>query len=566
VDWFNTAANWTMTEASDGLVGPGDTVHLCGVISTSLDIQGSGIENNPITILFEKDARMSAPYWDTWMPTPGGPKTPSVGAINASQKNYIVIDGGANGVIEATDNGTDRTYQYSFAGIHAASCANWKVKNLTVRNLYDRVRDANDPNIFGMGIVMTNGSDISVHDNRIEKAYYGIDYYTVYPDTQNIEIYNNELVGTCISLVAALGNTGASLNNVLIHHNHIYDNNVWDGVIDPNPYDPSRNFHRKDGIKLWGRSGTDDEYSDVKIYNNVIGPGISSTSGSITAWICLDHGNYIGAEIHHNLLLSNDQDVHPGDGFISLHGSVDGQVHNARIYNNTLVGTGMGHIMSLDRSGGLEVHDNIFYDFGAGLWSSRGVALDHWNNNCWYPARNYRSVISGTTYYWADWLALGYDSNSPLENPLFLNMDNPVGPDGIFWTGDDGLRLQVDSPCIGAGRFGGDIGAYEFVPDVYLRGAPGDQTIYLDWNVNVTLPATATWHIDYYTTTLTVPFTATDPFSITRAYTLTDHVTNYEWYTVTLHALVDSTSFLSDTVRVMPTDISVYLPLMMKED
>jgi hypothetical protein len=41
-------------------------------------------------------------------------------------------------------------------------------------------------------------------------------------------------------------------------------------------------------------------------------------------------------------------------------------------------------------------------------------------------------------------------------------------------------------------------------------------------------------------------------------------LTNYTGYTVTLSALLDSTSFLSDTVRVMPTDRLVYLPLVTK--
>jgi hypothetical protein len=104
--------------------------------------------------------------------------------------------------------------------------------------------------------------------------------------------------------------------------------------------------------------------------------------------------------------------------------------------------------------------------------------------------------------------------------------------------------------------------------DLALSGAPGNATIHLHWNVLAWtyLPPTTTWRIDYYTTTASAPFSATDPFSITRAYTLTDHVINYQWYTVTLHALTDGTPWLSDTVRVMPTDILVYLPLTAKED
>jgi hypothetical protein len=140
-------------------------------------------------------------------------------------------------------------------------------------------------------------------------------------------------------------------------------------------------------------------------------------------------------------------------------------------------------------------------------------------------------------------------------------------------------RLRPDSPAIDTGftlrEFnydiahttrpqiaGWDVGAYEAVPELVLRGSPADRAIHLTWDVNMSLPSTGTWHIDYYTTATSAPFTATDPFSTTRAYTLTG-LTNYQWYTVTLNALVDSTSFLSDTVRVMPTDRLVYLPLVL---
>jgi hypothetical protein len=103
--------------------------------------------------------------------------------------------------------------------------------------------------------------------------------------------------------------------------------------------------------------------------------------------------------------------------------------------------------------------------------------------------------------------------------------------------------------------------------DLVLTGTPADESVHLDWDVAVWtyLPPTSTWRIDCYTTTLTVPFTATDPLSTTRAYTLPG-LTNYQWYTVTLSALVDATPILSDTVMVMPTDISMHLPLVMKDD
>ena len=144
---------------------------------------------------------------------------------------------------------------------------------------------------------------------------------------------------------------------------------------------------------------------------------------------------------------------------------------------------------------------------------------------------------------------------------------NAVAGDYTLDAGSDLIDAGLLIPGINDGYEGAapDIGAFEFTPSLSLRGVPGNQKIYLDWEVNTTLPATTTWRIDYYTTTLTAPFTATDPFSITRAHTLTD-LTNYQTYTVTLNAMVGATPILSDTVRVMPTDTFVYLPAVMKGD
>ena len=50
VAWFNTLANW-----GTGLtqIGPGCTVHLCGIVSKSITFQSAGSASNPITLLFE---------------------------------------------------------------------------------------------------------------------------------------------------------------------------------------------------------------------------------------------------------------------------------------------------------------------------------------------------------------------------------------------------------------------------------------------------------------------------------------------------------------------------------
>ena len=96
-----------------------------------------------------------------------------------------------------------------------------------------------------------------------------------------------------------------------------------------------------------------------------------------------------------------------------------------------------------------------------------------------------------------------------------------------------------------------------------LSGAPGDRAIHLGWTVNTTLPPTSTWRITAYTATVASAITATDPLSTSRNYDLTG-LANYTWYTVTLNAILDTMPILTDTVRVMPTDRFVYLPLVQR--
>jgi hypothetical protein len=47
--WFNTSANWANPKQS-GRIGPGDTILLCGTLTTSLTLQGSGITDGYVTI------------------------------------------------------------------------------------------------------------------------------------------------------------------------------------------------------------------------------------------------------------------------------------------------------------------------------------------------------------------------------------------------------------------------------------------------------------------------------------------------------------------------------------
>jgi hypothetical protein len=47
-------------------------------------------------------------------------------------------------------------------------------------------------------------------------------------------------------------------------------------------------------------------------------------------------------------------------------------------------------------------------------------------------------------------------------DPMFVDPSDPLGPDGLIFTADDGLRLAEGSPAIGAGPAGADLGAYDY--------------------------------------------------------------------------------------------------------
>ncbi|VAW42929.1 hypothetical protein MNBD_CHLOROFLEXI01-3207 [hydrothermal vent metagenome] len=108
-----------------------------------------------------------------------------------------------------------------------------------------------------------------------------------------------------------------------------------------------------------------------------------------------------------------------------------------------------------------------------------------------------------------------------------------------------------------------DVGAYEFVSQLQLVGSPDDETIFLTWSVNTTLPVTATWQIVYDGPVGDQPSPISGLAAGTRSYALTG-LTNYTLYDVTLNAMLSGAPVLTDTVSVMPTDLLVYLPVVQK--
>ncbi|MDY7080243.1 MAG: right-handed parallel beta-helix repeat-containing protein [Chloroflexota bacterium] len=324
-------------------------------------------------------------------------------------------------------------------------------------------------------------------------------------------------------------------------------------------------------------------------------------SGSLTAGIHFNGDLSVGGDGIISGLLIEDNVIHGnGQNGFNMDGVQDSVIRNNVIYGNELNGIRAYAIDAAEGPRGLRIVNNTIHVPADGYWCVRitedlgdnvvfnnilmndyayggSIALD--STAGFASAHNavvdrFTPDRSDTIFTLAEWQALGYDAGSFIAQPddLFVNV---AAADYRLKAGataiDAGLpefegHLAPTQDIVGVGRPVGaaiDIGAYEFASALILRGTPADRAIHLAWDVNVTLPPTSTWQIDYRSQTGTAYPPITGIISPTRAYTLPG-LTNYVWHTVTLNSMLGSTPFLTDTVRVKPTDILVYLPLVLR--
>jgi hypothetical protein len=116
-------------------------------------------------------------------------------------------------------------------------------------------------------------------------------------------------------------------------------------------------------------------------------------------------------------------------------------------------------------------YDNSADNKGGGIFLTNDFATIA-NSIFWGNTDNYMSHDEyDQIYVWGEYLPITYcciqdeadDGDIPFggggapyyntdDNPLFVDADDPCGPDGLFGGYDDGLRLQAGSPCIDAGQ------------------------------------------------------------------------------------------------------------------
>lgn len=240
IAWFNNPASWGTASHQ---ISAGTTVYLCGVFNGRpgeelLTLRGSGTSGSPITIKFMPGAVLSAPYWAV------------SGAIHADGLKYIVIDGGTNGVIQNTQNGTGRAYRQQSVAIHAAGCTGCKVQNLTIQNLYVRTSNSDYAPTHSVHCVYWHDansftvSHVTCHDAAWAITGEGNNFTLEYSNIYRVDH------GVASGPATAMG-------GYRIHHNHFHDFANWDS--------PTDAYHH-DGIHLWGQRGG--AVTSGWIYNN----------------------------------------------------------------------------------------------------------------------------------------------------------------------------------------------------------------------------------------------------------------------------------------------------------
>lgn len=417
ITWFNTAGNWV-----DGLdkINAGDTVHFCGNISTTAKVQAGGTAGYPITFIFESGAKFSKAAWGT------GALVSS--AIHSNGNSHIIIDGGSNGIIECTDNGSPSSTtpagsfgtQQDAEGIFLGFCDNCEVKNLTIRNLYQRIVNSNDSNKYGKAIIVTNSNNVNIHHNIIYNTYFGIHAYVSAADKETLKIYNNDVSKTSTGIVASLSGP-VNYSNVHIYHNIIYDGYVWDGC-----WNSCTVWHHNDGIHTWGDYPSK-SLGPVYIYNNEISGNFGDHT---TAYIYIT--DYTDPAIIYNNVLYTTTASGPGNGFIALHSYRAGAVF--KVFNNTIISGDntdrvTGIYLTNTSGNAVEIKNNILMNCYMGIYDSQGkstIAADYNNyfnvENIGRLYNNWDSTISTWRNTLGGCPGSDNECNSIITNPA-LNAD-----------------------------------------------------------------------------------------------------------------------------------------------
>jgi hypothetical protein len=442
--WFNANATG------------GNTYHLCGTFtgaanSTMFTIPKSGTVGNILAVLFEPNAVLSSPQWN------------ANGAIYINGKDYVTIDGGTNGLITNTANGTSKTYHTSSSGI-TASGSYITIENLTITNIYlnegslPTATDAKGALTWGISVNSNGSGNITIENNYMGQSRGGLSFGFSSSGGTNIDINNNTTVNHSWGMyITANSDSNVMISNFNVHGNDISDWSDW-GY-------PAWQYHQ-DGIFISGKGIA--SIDPINVYGNKIHGNLAGGSVTASLYCTFDGTTYPGprVNVYNNLFISDNNGNMTGPAFAG------GNTYN--VYNNTIVlkadKTGYG-ILGGNPGTIINLLNNIIVNAAQGVASpsNANYTLGTVDYNLWYNVARW-SDAEGKVYRntIADWQAAGHDAHGYYADPIFVSTTD--------------YHLQATSPArgkatssispltftndyAGAARPQGaawDIGAYEY--------------------------------------------------------------------------------------------------------
>lgn len=418
--WFETAGNWQSPTKTAGKIGPGDTVHLVGTLG-ALVPQANGTSGNVITILWEIGAKISTTHSD---------------CCYVVNRQYMVFDGGTNGIVECTDNGTHLTYQSVVFGFNASGVDHVTFKNLTIQNLYVHSDDASglaDAGLTGTyvsGIYMNGYGAVTIQDNHFSHIQWCINSLGaaggMLTITGNDFMYYDHGVG-------GVGASSGTVAGLVISNNHFGTTRNWD---------TTAGAYHHDGIHtFWapGGGGIPNAVIDGNLFDGDWGV-------SNTAHIFLEQ-NYITnlSSEAPNWRVTNNVHVQYAGNYLN-NGMAILIGDNMTVANNTYVGVSVALSQAVSTGGTNTVFKNNIISGVNRFVDLYNVASGGLDRNIYanpVGGGNPPFQTGGTAYNsFALWqAATGQDANSVTSDPLL---------DGTY-------HLQTGSPAIGTGT---DLSAY----------------------------------------------------------------------------------------------------------
>jgi len=335
-------ATWYSTSLS-----PDDINWICGSIVGAVNTNvlslpnSNGTSGHPIVLNFDTGASVTAPY--------GTP-------LYLHGQSHWQINGGVNGYIANTDNGTNLTYQKQVLGIYDdAGGVDLEIENLTIGPMYLIVGadSANEAAWAQSGcLYQPEGYDaLKIHNNTATYCGGNGFEFSYAVSTSSGSFYNNTMDYCAHCLIVGDATGGSTATGILIYGNKIGPHfQAFQG---------GGSYVHADGIFLFAtNSGS---FVTGNIYNNYVHGDMCSTGGNCTAYLFIGSG-VINTNVFNNTFWS---DAGQPEADIVVSGGIQSP-NNLLIANNTLGGptngirSDQGGSLSYTAGTNITLENNIF--------------------------------------------------------------------------------------------------------------------------------------------------------------------------------------------------------------